>query len=510
MNSNTDNNSDEYKPSLNDLLKINKFLNSEGGFHGYLVKSTAPINVEDKNKNNTEYEQTTEDQIDNIAKILAETEDSEVVVRIHGYSTEDPSKSYKDMIDTIKSDVNNKKQTVVFLGYQWPSESPNVKNFWKAMPILPRRIVQSSLVIISSYFIVKLFLQIPILSIILGILSIVSGLLSSIILTLILLRFSAYFRDSYRATNYAASDLVELIRNLDKAINEKVEKSNNVKLSLIGHSMGCYVTTNIVRILSDVFEAEDNKLSKIGKCFTLSRLILVAPDIPVETIMPRRANFLQASLRRFKESYLFSNEGDVVLRIASTAANYFSFPAKDIASGYRLGNITIKHNDDWKGKTNEKKYGIINLNNQDDLLKWLEVRSSDKNKVQENKTLDQFPGGTKKIEVANKFTYFDCTDYKDDNNKTPVSLSAGKKALNFWDYAVLVYKHLLRHEIDTHGGYFDGDFTKKLIYRLAFFGFDESLDFYQGNQENTQKTSKINNLSQECKNKQIQVLLSKK
>jgi hypothetical protein len=44
-----------------------------------------------------------------------------------------------------------------------------------------------------------------------------------------------------------------------------------------------------------------------------------------------------------KEVHVFTNEGDLALRLASTAANYFSFPARSRLSGYRLGNLTLKH-----------------------------------------------------------------------------------------------------------------------------------------------------------------------
>ena len=57
--------------------------------------------------------------------------------------------------------------------------------------------------------------------------------------------------------------------------------------------------------------------------------------------MSSRANFLASALTRFKEAYLFSNEGDEVLRQISTLANYFSFPTKSRDHGFRLGNVEI-------------------------------------------------------------------------------------------------------------------------------------------------------------------------
>jgi hypothetical protein len=115
-----------------------------------------------------------------------------------------------------------------------------------------------------------------------------------------------------------------------------------------------------------------------------------------------------------------------------------------------------------------------------------------------------------KQKITNKFTYFDCTDYKDDKNGkkvTPVSLSARKQALDFWNYAKLVIAHLIFHKIDTHGGYFNGDFSKELIYKLAFFGFDSLLESYSSEApKNGIDTLSI--FSNKCEEKQIQVVLS--
>ena len=66
----------------------------------------------------------------------------------------------------------------------------------------------------------------------------------AVVLTLFLLRIVGYFRDAYRATNYGVPDLVELIRQLDKAVlaadlardcsgeGAAAPKRNRVKLSL--------------------------------------------------------------------------------------------------------------------------------------------------------------------------------------------------------------------------------------------------------------------------------------
>ena len=512
----------QLKPNFDKIVKIHRFTNSSEQIHGFLVKSTAPINVEDQNDDiidediRQEHPEWLEDSnIDQIASILTKVEAPEVIVRIHGYSTKEKNaiEQYHQIIQGINTykEKYNIDKTFVFLGYRWPSESPDIKgipssisDIINALPTLPKNIFLVSFVVVVVSL-VALILQLfnNIILVFFGLF----GLLLSITFTLILLRISAYFRDSFRATNYGVPDLVELIRELDEAITIKRDPHKpKIKLSFIAHSMGCYVTTNTIRILSDVFTSSNNPGSEIGNSFTLGRLILVAPDIPVETIKPRRANFLQASLKRFEESYIFSNEGDVVLRIASTAANYFSFPAKTNSSGYRLGNITVSHD---RNSEDPIQYGIIN-NNLNSPYELLEVRSSDKkedimpvNEGNENVDIEICEA------VTNKFTYFDCTDYvdaKDGKKVTPVSLALKKKALNFWDYFRLVLADLFSPDTNTHGGYFRGDFTKDLIYKLAFLGFDGLLDSYSS--ENDSDDQRIEKLSQECEKKQIMVLLS--
>ena len=132
--------------------------------------------------------------------------------------------------------------------------------------------------------------------------------------------------------------------------------------------MGGLIVTNAIRVLSDVFgrdvirttlsgrlrpemaarerEGGDDEVpGRIGHVFTLTRFLLVSPDIPAEALLADRGNFLASSLRRFREAYLFSNEGDEVLRAISTAVNYFTFPTLSRVYGYRLGNAEILTSD---------------------------------------------------------------------------------------------------------------------------------------------------------------------
>ena len=119
--------------------------------------------------------------------------------------------------------------------------------------------------------------------------------------------------------------------------------------------MGGLVITNVVRILSDVFDRRSisqNPTAEIGHTLRLGRLILASPDIPVLAVVSNRANGLASSLRRFDEAYLFSNEGDLALRIASTAANYISFPSTHHYHGHRLGSIALRNDIYSKGVIN--------------------------------------------------------------------------------------------------------------------------------------------------------------
>jgi hypothetical protein len=107
------------------------------------------------------------------------------------------------------------------------------------------------------------------------------------------------------------------------------------------------------------------------------------------------------------------------------------------------------------------------------------------------------------------FTYFDCTDYTD---KTPEQNSKRRRVLTLkkwsWEphgfyYLRLIIAYALGIK-DTHGGYFQGEFSQQLIYRLAFLGFGGFLDSL--NQDS--RTSALDYLSQECRQRKIQVILS--
>ncbi len=430
-------------------------------------------------------------------------EDVEFVIAIHGYNTN--VSSVKDWYQTIwqYANKNISSKNAVFLGYRWSSETLHPKNLFPALKSLP--ILLAALLYGGILGILLSLLQATQISLAIFTLCFaISGFLATLIVTLIILRIVVYFRDSYRATNFGVPDLVELFRQLNKALLEQGLQTHKIKLSFIAHSMGGFVTTNVVRILSDVFDSASvgeldcsNKAPSkdIGDVFCLSRLVLVSPDISAGTIVSGRSNFLQSSLRRFEEAYLFSNEGDLALRIASTAANYFSFPTSERKQGHRLGNVTVKPRD----KREDPQYGVVNhltltSNPQDpkrQLVNYLEINTL-LNSIQIGKP-QKLSKPDEEI-FPDLFTYFDCTNYRDrkykktgahqhdqsieeltDNeaqllcyrlDRFPSFLSF----LNAFVYARLLLDWGVRKVLDVHGGYFEGEFTRSTIYKLAFTG----------------------------------------
>ncbi|MHC5615049.1 MAG: alpha/beta hydrolase [Nostoc sp.] len=530
------------------IYEFNK--NNQEKISGYLVVSTAKLNVETEesneylskvinqnffNINDGQAEPSAEEMLEKIAESLQSSPEPEIIINIHGYSStpSDTETGCKKIYEYVNTHIQQPNK-YIFIGYRWPAENPiktdesgsfgqKLINALYSLPTLLAINLVVGLTISIWSTIVLLFLNILSNGAVhfFTVLLILSGIVSSIIFTLIILRISTYFRDTYRAVNYGVIDLVEFIRQLDARV--KLSHNKRIKLSFISHSMGCFVVTDVIRILSDVFDVESiNKEpnSDIGNVFRLGRLVLVAPDIPVETILPGRANFLRSSLRRCEEAYIFCNEGDLALRITSTAANYFSFPARTRISGYRLGNITVKHfnnKNDTVGHT--PRYGVVNFHKQDyekdytldKPYNYLEIRSSSS----EHRRLEEITEiSENEVQPADLFTYFDCTDYKDDRSLQigVVSSALQQPAINFGNYILLTLAFIRKsinnrdpQGVDTHTGYFEGGFSQKAIYELAFLGFQgflKSLSI-QGDKE-----AQIRAFSQKCQEKQIQVILA--
>ncbi|HAA27283.1 MAG TPA: hypothetical protein DCE56_05865 [Cyanobacteria bacterium UBA8553] len=638
---------------------------------GFFVASTAPINVEGDDlpahrqqvpRSQQTNIQQEEDHLNLLADLLYQkvsqtsnhkSDFVEIILSTHGFSNskEATKQRIEEIYDYLNKDhqqsVCYRSKNLMYIGYRWPSEPLMGNVAWIAeklchavstLPLLARTILifGSIGILISLFFKPKELLVFSLLSFIVSIIILILTTAFFFVVTLIILRLVVYFRDNYRATHFGVPDLVELIRQLDKAlfskakqdcidevklisklehhflqklkhqltlegiiitnheeaalelISKKVvrdyckeksvdkvkvedlgiqdfednnkftkqgnidivvkiaqelliqdtevdfvklretsveilenkarkywENKNRIKLSFIGHSLGAEVITSTVRILSDVFDLNSvgnlgvtDKLptSNIGRVFSLERLILVSPDIPISTILSGRANVLRSSIRRFKEAYLFSNEGDLALRLASTLANYFSFPARTREGGFRLGNVAIQNN---------KGYGIFNLDSLQNkehsrLLKYLIIDSFNLHgSLAEIQDKYRFEEVEDKEKIANLFTYFDCTDYTD---RLTNQSSQKKRVLSLemwnWEPRSLYYLRLIiAYSLgikDTHGGYFQGEFSQQLIYRLAFLGFGGFLDSLDPDS----RTSALDYLSQECRQKKIQVILS--
>ena len=518
-------------------------------FPAYLVTSTAPHNIDES------IEVPSEDSVAQTQKgltAIARTlhriqgdptiaEPPELVVAVHGYNTEEEGIRawYSDIYRYIAQDDRHIRQrrNLVFIGYRWSSErlSLRPRHLWRnlrALPEVPQGVLASGLALVLLYwgwavfgrpmgrtgFVYNLLIE--------GGLSVAIAS-AVVILTLLILRLSVYFRDVYRAINFGVPDLTELIRQIDQAVvdlqleershpvagNGKDirqakppcdESSSRIQLSFLGHSMGGLVVTNVVRILSDVFDRGSiahNPTPKIGDTLSLGRLILASPDIPVLSIISSRANGLASSLRRFSEAYLFSNEGDLALRLASTAVNYISFPSAKQHYGHRLGSIALRNDIYKKGIVNlpalqthyslDKDLGEAITADPGDILDSLFItHSSGKGDgyLSLGELFDIEHRAKSPATLADLFTFFDCTDYKDyrlslkangwrdrSSQKTGLLTRAKhRRHLTTWDYLELLFDAVLGRR-DVHGGYFKGEYSRQLIYRITFLGFEGTL-----------------------------------
>ncbi|MGD1898415.1 MAG: alpha/beta hydrolase [Phormidesmis sp.] len=507
-------------------------------------------------------------------------EPPELVIAVHGYNTEEKGIRawYSDIYRYIAQDDKciRQRRNLVFVGYRWSSEkvSASPLHLWRnlrALPDVPQAVLAIGLSFMLTYwgwaFLLDPIWNNPWAELVGVTLLSAAVAMSMMILTLLLLRVTVYFRDVYRAINFGVPDLTELIRQIDQAVIDlrvgdlrshypdyadairhahDKERVAKIKLNFLGHSMGGLVITNVVRILSDVFDRRSiaqNPVPDIGNTLSLGRLILASPDIPILSIISSRSNGLASSLRRFEETYLFSNEGDLALRLASTAANYISFPSARQNHGHRLGSIAL---------TNTLEKGILNLallrqqypshrslkeaisTDKIDILSCLYVTHSS-GKGDGYLSLGELfklePSKTVNASLADLFTFFDCTDYKDrrftlneNGRRIPTRKKVGlltrakhRKYLKLWDYVELIFL-CLRGQLDVHGGYFRGDYSRQLIYRLAFLGFEDMLQAVGQNEASSvgtgveealyTKEEQLDMFSQLCQHKGIQVYLS--
>jgi hypothetical protein len=510
----------------------------------YFIESTAPNNVDDSPAHATGPAGLTpidpDRAVEDIAGHLSGAAQPNLVVMIHGFNN--PQKAvltaYSEASRAIERDpaICN-RAGLVCVGYRWHSEKMGEP--WRAtlaaLPRFPSWVLGCGVVLFLVYPLPALLTQAGDWPFALfgHILSMLGLTLVGAVLGAALLRAIVYFRDSFRATNYAAPDLIEIIRQIDHRIIEHDLRANassgvkartdanRVQLSFIGHSMGGFVVTNAIRALSDLFarDALRPRLNagtvnehtggtlepvspNVGNALTLMRFVLASPDISAEALLSNRANYLASCLRRFREAYLFSNEGDEVLRQISTTANYFSFPTKTWKHGYRLGNVEILSRD----------FGLIELG-KESLLQALRVGHYTLQELYEGlrtarRELGQEPGSVQN-RLPEVFSYFDCSDYfeETDISGRPRGLltfalnrkkQGAQRRMSAWDHITLLWSYVFRQNPNVHGGYFEGYLCRQIIYRLACLGFDDTVTAHGG----------LAAFSNQCRTKQIKVLLS--
>jgi fumarate reductase subunit C len=505
----------------------------------YFIESTAPDNVDDTVTVPPvlppELEPIDSDQaVRQIAAALASVPDPNLVVMVHGFNNPEPAvlRMYTAAARAIEADGAIRcRQGLVCVGYRWPSEKMGqpIHGTWNALPTLPTWIMYlgAALAVVPTLLFYLAFgagyvaigLSQSFWNLLVHVVTIAGLILAGLVLTAALLRTIVYFRDTWRATNYGAPDLVQIIRAIQGEIVKQRghdRATNDIQLSFIGHSMGGFVITNTIRVLSHAFAREVHALSdfgahasappspNIGKVFCLKRFVLASPDIPAETLLSNRGNFLASALARFDEAYLFSNEGDEVLRQISTLANYFVFPTKSRNYGFRLGNVEIL----------SSNFGLIDVG-EENFLATLRIGNLTLQQIYD--TLEAAKRGRHgqaepartQVLLPTVFSYFDCTDYVDlANDGGPprplltfaewVKRTDPDAKLSWVSHLHLLFAYIAYQKPNVHGGYFEGLLSQQLIYRLACLGYQDTVTAYGSEAA----------LSQACKAKQIRVLPS--
>lgn len=512
-----------------------------------LVRSTAPTNAEapalttrdgDRDRHLTDPKELldeTEEALGNLSCKLKDFIRSnprnpaiKIALNIHGYSTpllNFANQAYEVSDAKFSADIRKSSQGkqygdfVIFIDFSWPSE--------QALSLSPIRTIRAMPVALW----IVLAVALP-LAMVGGGCSLFAGALLGLVSTLILLRLVTYFRDRDRAAAYGAYDAVEMIRYLHELIGDlvkgKTDEHYRIELNLLAHSMGGFVATQAIRTLCDVFDpgalrrwrtqdgslslgpfdkadpcASQNgggtasslsDLSGIGTIFQLGRLVLASPDIPIWALSSGRSNPLLAAMRRFKEVFIFTNDSDMVLRLASTLANFFVFPSGTQQGGFRLGNVvdllerSSSQPQPWggvdlgfgqiglyaprSGLRGERRQALLakpffarlasgaqlRLINCTDYIDGVDIFNLMKTKPSQErqKQLVQFLGA--KIDKDTFAT-----------SATPRLAAAGQPG-SFWRYASTFVQHFVAKRLDSHGGYFQGPFCLGLLYGTLLNG----------------------------------------
>jgi hypothetical protein len=483
-------------------------LNSDQS-RAFWVESSVPLNIEDRSTPGLSSRAETDDLAqDGLAALVeAVRQCQQVVIAVHGFNI--PKWVAERLFARLSESVRSADPTAVFIGYRWPSETlfSNIRSWlYAAPPTIVGVATLFALLLAAGWGFGGFWTD---LALMFG-----AGLVAGVLASLWLLRGLVYFRDLDRATNHGIPDLVHLIRELDRRLGgpENPQAHQRVQLSFVAHSMGAMIVVGAIRLLADCMAPLGAAPGVVSRTFSLGRLVLVSPDIPVELIMPRRSNWMQESLLEFDELHLFSSDGDIVLKMISTIANYVRTPLRFWANGYRLGNMAVKR------PTAGSPFGIVNdalaVAIDDDArfleslrLGWFTLyqrlhaipkRGAWFDWFAERATLEPLtardPAPATTATIALRFTYFDCTDSVDGPHR--LTRSKQKVELSLWDNWQLLWDSARNNPaVDVQSGYFYGPFTVHLMGRLATIGLREGVSLRQ--------------LSSDCQRVHIRVLVPK-
>lgn len=488
-----------------------------------VISSSAPLEAEQKfhsgllpDRSKEFYDQLKQD-ISSYLQRFKSNDDPPVirlVIRIHGFNvplTDVLNLDFREASHKLAGDctvMDTANDFVLFVHYCWPSErmfSGGPLAWIAALPALPKLLLGAAGAAGLLMWIAGKPLLVPV-------------ALLMMLLTLIFLRAVVYFRDRDRAASFGVFDGVETIRALHHLLQELLKENlgedavsrigpNPFPLSFIAHSMGSFVTTQLVRVLTNVFdpdaglhywggrpygpfEAADASppsadcqsaapaanrqshplVARIGELFVLHHLVLASPDIPIWAITSGRSNYLASCLRRFRHTYLLVNDADIILRFASSLANYFVFPSRTPIGGYRLGNLSIKQRGTALAGELRGGYGFV----QDADSRSLVVHGISGSRSLTQRPFDYDPAR------AYAASLLDCTDYQDSRCEAGTAVSsrvqrrllsaftANNRLLRCLNYAATAILQAVGR-IDSHVGYFRGKTCLDLIYNLALY-----------------------------------------
>lgn len=492
---------------------------------GYIARSTAPIEFEatvddspsgDIHVGSKKEVLTQGELVQKLADHFRQNKGGHLILQIHGFNNPQDAaeERYREAFQALCDGEIG--EATAYVGYRWPSERLGAPKLGIGLtPIL----LLASLLLLSVIlvalggvaFLLHGAAHITWLSAVAWICGVLGGLaaistvkigswapiaalflvpiialLWPIALVLILLlaglRFIVYYRDQYRATQYGAVDLITLVRELDFALTKpgvEWDERWRVKLTVVSHSMGSFVASNVIRILTDVFDPETvpsktpspEDLHKIGHAFTLETLIMVSPDLPTEMVLSGRANFVASAIHRFKHRFLFTNEGDEVVGLIANAAHFFALPNHTRKFAARLANLCLDRSKGNYGYSDTQwKSGV-----------WTGI--SDLEDI--DATIPPF---------VSCFTLVDCTDALD---RLTIRRRMGKQNLierlpaptplkrvlspkvrgfgllknghfNWLGHYLTLFTYIRLY--DFHSGYFDADYVRSLIFSAAANG----------------------------------------